>query len=140
MSCSPADLLRFTMITSGAMTTCLDRLEAAGMITRRMSETDRRARVISLTEKGMGVIEDALFERYEAAASSFADLSKEELVALNAVLRRVRTKKGLKFSKAEKSVLPCPYRAGARAQLFHHFLGKRGQCGSLWRPVPSLVP
>ncbi|MEM9234867.1 MAG: MarR family transcriptional regulator [Pseudomonadota bacterium] len=89
---TPADLLRFTMITSGAMTTCLDRLESAGMIGRRMSEQDRRVRVISLTGKGRAIIEEALTLRYDAAEGVLAGLSRAETRQLNDILRRLRFK------------------------------------------------
>ncbi len=88
---TPADLLRYTMITSGSMTTCLDRLERAGMVRRRTSETDRRVRVISLTAKGKSTIEKALEIRFETAARTlFASLNENQLKALNNKLRRIQ--------------------------------------------------
>jgi DNA-binding MarR family transcriptional regulator len=43
---NPKDLARSSLITSGAMTTRLDRLERAELITRAPSTTDRR-RILS---------------------------------------------------------------------------------------------
>ncbi len=86
---TPADLIRFTLITSGAMTTCLDRLESYGMIARRVSDADRRVRLISLTQKGRKVIEKALAERYENARRALAPLSARDIRALNDALRRL---------------------------------------------------
>lgn len=93
---TPADLMRFSMITSGAMTTCLDRLERAGMITRRTSEADRRVRVISLTDKGRDTIENALQLRYDVAGKMLGSLSRKDISRLNATLR----KSGLMADKA----------------------------------------
>ena len=89
---TPAELLRFTMITSGAMTNCLDRLEKAALVKRRMSEHDRRVRVISLTPKGKKTIEQAMKMRFDAAAATFADFSRADLGDLNAYLRRIQGK------------------------------------------------
>src|SRR5690606_32804451 len=44
----PSELALHTMVTSGAMTKRIDRLEAAGLVTRRPSGTDGRARVVAL--------------------------------------------------------------------------------------------
>ena len=85
-----AEILKFTMITSGAMTTCLDRLEGAGMIGRRVGDQDRRVRVVSLTDKGMEVIEEALVMRFDEANGVLSDLTREEIETLNGVLRRLR--------------------------------------------------
>lgn len=86
---TPADLIRLTLITSGAMTTCLDRLESYGMIERRVSPEDRRVRLISITKKGRKVIERALAERYENARRALAPLSARDIKALNDALKRL---------------------------------------------------
>lgn len=86
---TPADLIRFTMITSGAMTTCLDRLEAAGMVRRRISEKDRRVRVVTLTEKGKRLIEEALALRFSEAGRTLSGLARKDLQALNRTLREL---------------------------------------------------
>src|SRR5712675_1014564 len=39
-------------LTSGAITTAVDRLEARGMVTRESHERDRRARIVRLTAQG----------------------------------------------------------------------------------------
>ncbi|HBS75331.1 MAG TPA: MarR family transcriptional regulator, partial [Microbacterium sp.] len=43
---------RHTMVTTGAVTKRLDRLEAAGLVARRTSESDGRGRVVALTAAG----------------------------------------------------------------------------------------
>ena len=47
-------------LDSGTLTTLLKKLESKGLVSRRRSERDERARVISATEKGMALREEAL--------------------------------------------------------------------------------
>ena len=56
---APGELARFTMVTTGAATKRIDRLEAAGLVSRRVSEGDARGRVIALTPAGRRVIDEA---------------------------------------------------------------------------------
>ncbi len=86
---TPAELMRVVMITSGAMTTCLDRLETKGLAKRRLSDTDRRSRVVSLTAKGRKVVDDALTRRFAEAERLIAGLSAKDVKALNSLLRAV---------------------------------------------------
>src|SRR5438477_4103497 len=39
-------------LTSGAITTAVDRLESRGLVTREAHETDRRTRIVRLTPRG----------------------------------------------------------------------------------------
>src|SRR5947208_16480809 len=39
-------------LTSGAITTAVDRLESRGLVTREAHESDRRARIVRLTARG----------------------------------------------------------------------------------------
>jgi DNA-binding MarR family transcriptional regulator len=56
---APGELARHTMVTSGAATKRIDRLESAGLVSRRVSDDDHRGRVIALTQAGKRVIDDA---------------------------------------------------------------------------------
>lgn len=62
---APSALAGSTMVTSGAMTKRIDRLETRGLVTRRGSESDGRGRVIGLTERGRELI-DAAFTAHIA--------------------------------------------------------------------------
>ena len=53
------EIARYTIVTSGAVTKRVDRLEAAGLVTRRPSAEDARSRVVALTEAGLRVINAA---------------------------------------------------------------------------------
>ena len=54
---SPTQLSATTMVTSGAVTKRVDRLERQGLVERTVSEDDARGRVIALTPEGMRVQE-----------------------------------------------------------------------------------
>jgi len=86
---SPADLLRSAMMTSGAMTTCLDRLEQAGMIRRRVNKRDARRRRVSLTAAGRELIDEVLTTRFEDARALVSRLRKTDVRDLNRLLRAV---------------------------------------------------
>lgn len=61
----PGELALHTMVTTGAMSKRIDRLEAAGLVTRRVSDTDGRGRVVALTPAGVERI-DAAFTAHMA--------------------------------------------------------------------------
>lgn len=84
---TPAELMELVMISSGAMTACLNRLESAGLVTRRVDETDRRVRRIALTPMGLERADQALTERYADAAAILAGLDAQSLKELNAMLK-----------------------------------------------------
>jgi len=60
---TPTELAATTMVTSGAVTKRVDRLEAQGYVTRTISAEDARSRTIALTVEGRTLI-DALFPRH----------------------------------------------------------------------------
>ncbi|WP_432852724.1 MarR family winged helix-turn-helix transcriptional regulator [Amycolatopsis sp. CA-161197] len=57
---TPTELMRTAMVTSGAVTQRLDRLEDRGLIARSRSETDGRGIVVALTVEGRALIDRAL--------------------------------------------------------------------------------
>jgi DNA-binding MarR family transcriptional regulator len=60
---TPGELADTTMVTSGAVTKRVDRLEAQGYVTRTVSADDGRSRTIALTAEGRALI-DELFPRH----------------------------------------------------------------------------
>lgn len=58
----PSDLARSSLITTGAMTSRLDRLERVGLIRRAPDPSDRRGVLVSLTPQGSRVARQALHE------------------------------------------------------------------------------
>lgn len=75
------------LITSGAMTTRLDRLERAGMIERRPDPSDRRAVLVLLTNKGRRTAADAVRAVFRAHEECLQPLSDGERKRLAAGLR-----------------------------------------------------
>ncbi|MEV4597175.1 MarR family transcriptional regulator [Amycolatopsis sp. NPDC049253] len=57
---TPTELMRTAMVTSGAVTQRLDRLEDRGLIARSRSETDGRGILVALTVEGRALIDRAL--------------------------------------------------------------------------------
>ncbi len=62
---TPGALADSTMVTAGGLTKRVDRLEAAGLVTRRVSPDDGRVRVIALTSAGRELV-DRAFEAHLA--------------------------------------------------------------------------
>jgi DNA-binding MarR family transcriptional regulator len=58
----PSDMARSSLITTGAMTSRLDRLERAGLIRRTPDPADRRGVLVRLTARGSKVARQALHE------------------------------------------------------------------------------
>ncbi|CAD0214356.1 hypothetical protein AGRHK599_LOCUS2867 [Rhizobium rhizogenes] len=85
---SPGDLLAMTMVSSGTMTNRIDQLEKAGLVERIHNPQDRRSVLISLTERGLAVVEDAVGAHVENQHRLVAHLSEEERAALNGLLKR----------------------------------------------------
>lgn len=85
---APKDLARHTMVTTGAITKRLDRLEEAGLVTRRADGQDGRGRVVALTERGRAVIDAAFTEHIENEHRLIASLDPGEAATLARLLSR----------------------------------------------------
>ncbi len=86
---SATALARASMLTSGAMTTRIDRLEARGLVVRIAEPTDRRGVNVRLTEYGQQLTDQAIEARLTAADTQLEALSGTERHAASAVLRKV---------------------------------------------------
>jgi DNA-binding MarR family transcriptional regulator len=85
----PTQLFETLMISSGGMTSRLDRLEKAGLIVRSPNPEDRRGTLVSLTEKGMALMERMIPEHVENEAKMLAALSREEQETLGELLGKL---------------------------------------------------
>jgi DNA-binding MarR family transcriptional regulator len=85
---TPTALMRTALVTSGAITQRLDRLEEKRLITRGRSDTDGRAVVVTLTDEGWTAVETALPDHLETERSMLAALSEDERGQLAGLLRR----------------------------------------------------
>jgi DNA-binding MarR family transcriptional regulator len=83
---APGELAEFTMVTTGAMTKRIDSLEQAGLVTRRRSVQDGRARVVALTSSGKRLIDKAFAEHMRNERRLLDVLSAREATALEALL------------------------------------------------------
>jgi DNA-binding MarR family transcriptional regulator len=83
---APGELAAFTMVTTGGMTKRIDRLERAGLVTRRRSGTDGRGRVVALTAAGREVIDRAFTEHMHNERRLLSVLAPEEAARLEALL------------------------------------------------------
>jgi DNA-binding MarR family transcriptional regulator len=83
------ELSRALLLSSGAMTNRLDRLEAAGLIERVRDPRDRRGVLIALTDKGATTIDHAVTEQAAKEIDVMSGLGAAELKQLNGLLRKV---------------------------------------------------
>lgn len=86
-SLTPAGLMHASMVTSGAISQRLDRLEARGLVTRAPSETDRRGVQVTLTPEGLELIDKVLPTHVDTEEQLLAGLSKSERDQLAGLLR-----------------------------------------------------
>jgi DNA-binding MarR family transcriptional regulator len=86
---SPGALARDLELSSGAMTSRLDRLEEMAMIRRLRDPDDRRGVVVELTEHGREAWDAAAAIQGRKEAFFASALSHEEQVELNALLRKL---------------------------------------------------
>ena len=84
------DLARAALLTAGAMTVLLDRLEAAGYIARHRDPDDRRKVYIVLTADGRKVVGELYDGVARLAAPIAARYSAEQLVTIIGFLRSER--------------------------------------------------
>ena len=77
---------RKVLLTSGSITIAIDRLEAKGLVERRTSSTDRRARIVHLTKEGRRLIKRAYAEHAadmeRLAAASLTTAERKTLIRL----------------------------------------------------------
>ncbi|MCW3845394.1 MarR family transcriptional regulator [Micromonospora yasonensis] len=84
---TPSELMRDAMVTSGAVTQRLERLESRGLIARTPSTTDRRAVHVTLTAEGLALIDRVLPEHVATEHRLLAALPAAERAVLADTLR-----------------------------------------------------
>jgi MarR family 2-MHQ and catechol resistance regulon transcriptional repressor len=80
---------RKVLLTSGSITTAIDRLEAKGWVVRGSDPDDRRARVVRLTPAGRRFVEPSFADHVEVIDRAFAVLSSRERGRLVDLLRKL---------------------------------------------------
>jgi MarR family 2-MHQ and catechol resistance regulon transcriptional repressor len=80
---------RRVFLTSGSITTAVDRAVKRGWVERRPSESDRRVVTVHLTEAGRKVISDAFPQHVAALEEAVAGLDAEERAVLVNLLKKL---------------------------------------------------
>ncbi|MER9058236.1 MarR family transcriptional regulator [Mesorhizobium sp. M0902] len=88
---SPTQLYESAMISSGGMTSRLDRLERAGLVERRPDPNDRRGKQIALTTGGKRAIDDLIGPMVALEEQLISVLTPAEQETLNALLKKLLT-------------------------------------------------
>jgi MarR family 2-MHQ and catechol resistance regulon transcriptional repressor len=77
------------LLASGSMTAAVDRLEGKGLVVRRNTPEDRRAKMLELTAEGKRVVEKAFQKHAAELKAAMAILNQEEKQQLYGLLRRL---------------------------------------------------
>ena len=78
-------------LTSGAITTAVDRLESRGLVKREAHQSDRRARIVCLTARGKEEAVKAFAIHRTAMDVAASGLSKSERATLIQLLKKLGT-------------------------------------------------
>ncbi len=88
---SPGEMLATLMVTSGTMTNRIDQLEKAGLVLREPNPADGRGFLISLTDKGLALIDRAIESHVKNQERLVAGLTTEQQQQLNQLLSQFLT-------------------------------------------------
>ncbi len=80
---------RKVLLTSGSITVAIDRLAAKGLVERRASADDRRARIVHLTREGRKLITRAYADHAADMESLASELSAGERTTLIRLLKKI---------------------------------------------------
>lgn len=86
---TPTDLHEGLMLSSGAMTSRLDRLERKGLIERVPSPNDRRSTLVRLTPAGLALIDKLLPLHVANEQQALASLTQKEQSQLDGLLAKL---------------------------------------------------
>ncbi len=86
---SPRQLSATLMLTTGGMTGRLDKLERAGLLRRSPDPHDRRGLQVTLTEKGLRLIDEAVGAGLAAQTQALSALDAEQADRLADLLREL---------------------------------------------------
>jgi DNA-binding MarR family transcriptional regulator len=83
----PSELVDAVVLSSGAMTNRIDRLETPGLVERLPDPDDRRGTLVALTEKGRQVVDEAVRAHLANEERLLGALSADERRQLAGLLR-----------------------------------------------------
>jgi DNA-binding MarR family transcriptional regulator len=84
---TPGALLRATLVTSGTMTNRIDRLAAAGLVTREPDPRDRRGVLVTLSDRGSAAVDAAFTDLLDREQALLGGLGEEQRQLLAGLLR-----------------------------------------------------
>ncbi len=86
---NPTSLFNAVILSSGAMTNRLDRLEAMGLVERQPDPADRRGRLVALTDRGRELVDAAVVDHLDNEHRLLGALDSEEREQLAELLRKL---------------------------------------------------
>jgi DNA-binding MarR family transcriptional regulator len=89
MRLSPTQLCNTTLATSATVTARLDKLQDAGLITRRHATKDRRGIIVQLTPKGKELADRIVESVIERRSDQISVLTASEKATLTPLLRKL---------------------------------------------------
>jgi DNA-binding MarR family transcriptional regulator len=84
---SPGTLLRATLVASGTMTNRIDRLAAAGLVSRSRDPQDKRGVLVQLTDEGRQTVDAAMSDLLASERLILTGLSAGQQADLAGLLR-----------------------------------------------------
>lgn len=91
------------LLASGSMTAAIDRLEKRGLIVRKSSPSDRRARIVALTREGKRVAAAYFGKHARDLEELMSVLSEKEKAQMYASLKKLGLFAAEKLNKREDS-------------------------------------
>lgn len=85
---TPSDIASFTGLTSGSVTSLIDRLERAGHLSRERSTKDRRVVLVSLTPKARHSLAAMMAKAHADIEEMFDAWTTQEIAAFAGLLSR----------------------------------------------------
>lgn len=87
----PTELYRALAISSGGLTSRLNKLEAARLIHRPAASDDKRSVFVELSARGKGLVEQAFREEMALQAQLLAGLADKEQWVLSTLLKKLES-------------------------------------------------
>jgi len=97
---TPTKLFSSILLSSGAMTNRLDRLEEMELVRRLPDPNDRRGRLVELTAKGRRLVDRAVVRHLSKEEQLIAPLSRSEQQQLAKLLRKLLLSEPFRTNRA----------------------------------------
>jgi len=118
---NPTALYRDSLLSSGAITNRIDRVESAGLVKRRPDPDDRRGVIVQLTAKGRALADRAIALHFAGMTAALNGLEPAERKQLTALLAKVlalveaqdQPPKRQRYGQERKPTADAPARRGS---------------------------